>query len=180
MDEIFSAPKVQISRIVDKFLDNGPSQSPSRMACMREMSEVVAVLTCFGQYLCEDGTCAESACRLIEQAQQDAEERKARRQREIEEARRRRQARKALGANADSDLEDDDVEEEPERDEAHHKLLSCMSLSKVMVDFKEANGSSSKAEAIASLMTNSFNVLEAGDWAMSQVLLHVLDIVSYS
>lgn len=83
----------------------------------------------------------------------------------------RREERQARGEEADSDLEDDEeVEAAPEdNDEAHHSLLSCMSLSKMVVDYGNANEGTKPARALKALITNMFNTLEAETWALSQV-----------
>lgn len=63
MDDIFSAPKVQIARVVGKFLGNCPLAAETEVDCLRHMSEVVSALACFGEHICGQGkgTAIESA-----------------------------------------------------------------------------------------------------------------------
>ena len=55
MDDLFSAPKVQMSRVVGKFLLNSPAAKPLEIECLREMTEVVSSLECFAEHICGDG-----------------------------------------------------------------------------------------------------------------------------
>lgn len=82
MSEMFSAPKVQILRIVEKFLGNCPEAESSIEECMTEMAEVVAGVVCFADYLTRAGTCSEEAARLSTQAQEVAARRAVVRRRE--------------------------------------------------------------------------------------------------
>ena len=82
----------------------------------------------------------------------------------------RREERQARGEEADSDLEDDDIEESPEdTGEKHHNLLSCMSLSKMVVDYGKEHQGSNPARALKALITNVTDVFEADEWTLNQV-----------
>jgi hypothetical protein len=89
MSTLFSAPKVQISRVVDKYLSDAPSADAQQLGVFREQSEVVAALVCFADHLLETGTAAEYAEKLAHRMQQESDERKIAWQQEVENKRRR-------------------------------------------------------------------------------------------
>jgi hypothetical protein len=89
MSTLFSAPKVQISRVVDKYLSDAPSADTQQLGVFREQSEVVSALVCFADHLLETGTAAEYAEKLGHCMQQEADERKIAWQQEVENKRRR-------------------------------------------------------------------------------------------
>jgi hypothetical protein len=89
----------------------------------------------------------------------------------------RREERQANGQEADSDLEDEEeVEAAPDEDEAHHKLLSCMSLSKMIVDYRDTHKGSKQSHALQALVTNVFNTLEVETWCLDQVSIWPLTL----
>ena len=55
MDDLFSAPKVQIARVVGKFLGNAPVADEMELDCSRQMTEVVSALACFAEHICGHG-----------------------------------------------------------------------------------------------------------------------------
>lgn len=89
MDNLFSAPKVQICRVVDKYLSDSPCEEHQEMEVLREMSEVVSALICFADHMLEAGTAAEYASKLMDRMKQDAEDRKIAWQEMVEEKRAR-------------------------------------------------------------------------------------------
>lgn len=74
--DLFSAPKVQISRVVDKYLSDSPAGESQEVEILREMSEVVAALVCFADHIIEAGTATEYAAKLMDRMKQDCEDRK--------------------------------------------------------------------------------------------------------
>jgi hypothetical protein len=87
----------------------------------------------------------------------------------------RREERQARGEEVDSDLEDEAVELAPDdNDEAHCNLLSCMSLSKMVVDYVALHDGSKPAEALNALITNESNSLDAEMWSLDQVFVWLL------
>lgn len=54
-------------------------------------------------------------------------------------------------------------------EEAHHRLLSCMSLSKLTGDYVAQHEAESTGRALKSLVTHKFNALEATEWSMKDV-----------
>jgi hypothetical protein len=89
MDEIFSAPKVQISRIVDKYLSDSPAGELQEVDIQREMSEVVCALVCFADHLLSTGTAAEYASKLEDRMRQDFEDHRIAWQKKVDEKRKR-------------------------------------------------------------------------------------------
>lgn len=69
MDQIFSAPKVQISRTVGKYMDNKPDPQVTITEGTRMMTEVVSALVCFAEHICGAGagTAVESAAQVSTQ-----------------------------------------------------------------------------------------------------------------
>lgn len=67
MDDLFSAPKVQMARVVGKFLLNSPAAQPSEIECSRQMTEAVSSLACFTEHICGDGkgTSVEGAAQVL-------------------------------------------------------------------------------------------------------------------
>lgn len=67
MDDLFSAPKVQIARVVGKFLGNAPVADEMELDCSRQMTEVVSALACFAEHICGHGkgTAVESAEQVL-------------------------------------------------------------------------------------------------------------------
>lgn len=55
------------------------------------------------------------------------------------------------------------------REEAHHRLLSCMSLNKLTGDYVEAHAEESTGRALKALVTHQFNAIEATEWTMDAV-----------
>lgn len=87
MGKLFSAPKVQVNRVVDKYLSNAPCGNSHPMAIYQEMSEVVSALVCFANHVLEAGTSAEYATKLMDRMKQDSEDRKLAWQQKVDEKR---------------------------------------------------------------------------------------------
>eukprot|EP00892_Ulva_mutabilis_P012185 jgi/Ulvmu1/9339/UM050_0089.1 len=172
-DELSSSPKVQIMRITDKYLTDAPVAP--RKIILHELPQVVGAVVCFADYLCDDGTAAEAAERLVAAAaaadaaarQRAADERAAKRRVAEERAALRAQGAVIAGDNG-LDLEDDSDEEEVVMVEEvaaevpaapvvaeggeGERLLSCVSLAKVADMYVQARPFAPQAKALESLL----------------------------
>jgi hypothetical protein len=149
---------------------------------MASMAQVVSLIVCFGEHLSSAGTCNEDAVKLVKEKreekrkQQEAREERAR-QRHVKKAQRSAQLRLGELPGAE-DMEDSDAEVE-EEDGAAARLLSCVSLSKLVVDFvaerkDEAGISSTLAKALNSLITGKTENEATDAWGATQVRLLLL------
>lgn len=180
-DQLFSAAKVQISRILKKYLPDAPAADKTPMEIQTQQSQVVAAVVAFAQYLCSDGTAVEAAERLRMEAAASAEGRRAAAAAERERSRAETKERRAARARGEiaagdgaSDLEDDlaseaDGDLEQEMEDAEAGMLACMSLSKLMKDHIEAHAAQPQGRALSALVTNTFNAYTAEDWMQTQV-----------
>lgn len=180
-DQLFSAAKTQISRILKKFLPDAPAGHKSPTEIQTEQTQVVAAITAFAQFLCADGTAAEAAERLRKQAADSAAARRAaeaaaRQQRRNEKAERRAaRARGELAAgDGASDLEDDSASEDEgalaqEIEDAEASMLACLSLSKLMKDFVDAHETQPQGRALHTLATNTYGAFSSDEWMQTQV-----------
>ena len=179
-DELFSSPKVQIMRITDKYLTDAPV-APTDVI-LRELPQVVGAVACFAGYLCAEGTSAEAAELLAAHAagaaaaaQTRAAAESAAKRAVAEERAELRAAGAVIVGDHGSDLEDD-VADVPEvhaagDDVAVHaagderavhaagddvavrrRLLSCVSLAKVVDLYVQAQPFAPQAKALASLL----------------------------
>lgn len=87
MGDLFSAPKVQICRVVDKYLSSAPASELQDLEIRRQMSQVVSALVCFADHVLAAGTSAEYATKLLERMRQDSEDRKKAWQAKVKEKR---------------------------------------------------------------------------------------------
>lgn len=55
------------------------------------------------------------------------------------------------------------------REEVHHSLLSCVSLSKLTGDYVEKHKGEETGKALMALVTHTYNSSEAQDWTMAEV-----------
>ena len=161
-DELFSSPKVQIMRITDKYLTDAPV-APTDVI-LRELPQVVGAVACFAGYLCAEGTSAEAAELLAAHAagaaaaaQTRAAAESAAKRAVAEERAELRAAGAVIVGDHGSDLEDD-VADVPEVHAAgddvavRRRLLSCVSLAKVVDLYVQAQPFAPQAKALASLL----------------------------
>lgn len=178
-DQLFSSAKVQISRILKKYLPDAPSSAKSASEVQTEQSQVVAAVVAFAQFLCADGTAIEAAERLRVAAADGAAARRAaeaaaREQRRAEKAERRaaRERGELDAGDGASDLEDDSADEGGlvrEVEDAEANMLGCLSLSKLMKDYVEEYEHDPQGHALRALVSNSYNAYESEEWMQTQV-----------